>query len=289
VVDGNLINISFAILTKNSSETIEKTLNSIKNISNEIVILDTGSTDSTIEICKKYTEKIFITEWKNDFSFSRNELIEKCNTDFIFMIDSDEELKETSIIHLKKLLSNIDYKKVYAPKVIDLYKNTEKIRYVSKIIPNYIRFKGYLHEYPFSNHIKFEIHKIENIELIHYGYLNYEEKAKRNIYISEVSIKNSNNTLEKIKQYCYLIIENLRMSNFEKSKYLILDFLEILNKVDKFTIYNIKIVHLCFLIAIKSFISNNDIEFSRNIINISLEFYPDSQEILRLKDFLERN
>lgn len=278
-------NLSFGILTKNSSETIEKTLKSIKNIVEDILILDTGSNDNTIEICKKYTDKTFITEWKNNFSFSRNELIEKCNTEWIFMIDSDEELKENSIINLKELMNNINYKKVYAPKIIDLYKNNQNIRYVSKIIPNYIRFKGNLHEYPFSNSIKFQIEKMENIEIIHYGYLNYEIKAKRNIEISENSIKNNNDKSEIIKEYCYLIIENLRISNSEKAKKIILEFLDILKEFDPFTIYNLQLVHLCFIISIKSFL-NNDIEFVNYIIENAIKFYPNSLEILELEYFI---
>ena len=55
----NKINISVVILTYNESSSIEKTLNSITNNFNEIIILDSYSVDNTIKICSKYTNKIY--------------------------------------------------------------------------------------------------------------------------------------------------------------------------------------------------------------------------------------
>lgn len=94
--------LSFTIITKNSERTIEKCLESIK-WANEIVVLDSGSTDHTIAICKKYTDKVFETDWPG-FGPQKNRAIDKATGDWIFSIDSDEWLSNASRDEIIKIL-----------------------------------------------------------------------------------------------------------------------------------------------------------------------------------------
>ncbi len=80
--------ISVLILTKNNEDTIEKSLQSVRG-ADEIVIIDSLSTDRTLEICQKYTTKIYQQEWLG-FSRQRNVAIAKASYDWIFFLDSDE-------------------------------------------------------------------------------------------------------------------------------------------------------------------------------------------------------
>lgn len=86
--------ISVCIITKNDSSLLKQCLQRltpyIRNGGHEIVIVDTGSTDSTLEMCKAYTESVYEFPWINDFSAARNFAASHAVNDWIFCIDSDE-------------------------------------------------------------------------------------------------------------------------------------------------------------------------------------------------------
>lgn len=95
--------LSVVIITKNEAANIEKCLRSVKDIADEIVIVDSYSTDNTLDICASYGARIFQREW-DDFSSQKNFGNEKAEYEYVFSIDADEELTKEmsdSIIKLK--------------------------------------------------------------------------------------------------------------------------------------------------------------------------------------------
>lgn len=80
--------VGAVIIAKNEENSVEKMLESVKDF-DEIVFVDTGSTDKTIEIAKKYTDKIFHFDWCDDFSAARNFAIENATADWLMSIDCD--------------------------------------------------------------------------------------------------------------------------------------------------------------------------------------------------------
>jgi glycosyltransferase involved in cell wall biosynthesis len=84
--------ISVCIITKNEESNIESCLKSVYDIADEIIILDSFSSDSTLEICRKYTSNIFFKTWENDFSGARNLCISKASGEWVLIIDADETL-----------------------------------------------------------------------------------------------------------------------------------------------------------------------------------------------------
>ena len=62
--------ISLCMIVRNESSCLENCLKSAKDCVDEIIIVDTGSTDNTVEIAKKFTEKVYFFEWQNDFSLA---------------------------------------------------------------------------------------------------------------------------------------------------------------------------------------------------------------------------
>ena len=95
--------ISVVMIVKNEEKCLERCLKSIKDV-DEIIILDTGSTDGTIEIAKKYTDKVFINEykWKDSFADARNYALKKATGDWVLSIDADEWLEENGINKIRK-------------------------------------------------------------------------------------------------------------------------------------------------------------------------------------------
>jgi glycosyltransferase involved in cell wall biosynthesis len=94
--------ISVCCLTFNSERTIRKTLESVKEIADEIIVVDSFSTDRTIEIVKEFTDKIYIKEYKYH-GLQMNYAIGLCTHDWVFCIDSDEFLDEGMVRHICRL------------------------------------------------------------------------------------------------------------------------------------------------------------------------------------------
>lgn len=94
----NIQKISTAILTYNSEKHIDEVLKKL-SWCNEIIILDSFSTDNTIDICKKYTSKIFQNKFEG-FGAQKILLMSKCKNDWILSIDSDEVLTDELITNI---------------------------------------------------------------------------------------------------------------------------------------------------------------------------------------------
>lgn len=104
--------LSIVIITKNEAHIIGNTLRSVEDISDDIIIVDSGSTDDTIAICKKYNTKIIQTKWEG-YGANKNKGIEVAKNNWILSLDADEtidaELKKT-IIQLRDLKENQVFK-----------------------------------------------------------------------------------------------------------------------------------------------------------------------------------
>lgn len=83
---------SVSIIAKNREVELAKCLRSVKG-ADEIVVLDTGSTDNTPRVATDHGAKVFYYKWENDFSAARNKCLEYVNNSWVLSIDSDETLK----------------------------------------------------------------------------------------------------------------------------------------------------------------------------------------------------
>ncbi|CDQ41192.1 glycosyltransferase family 2 protein [Virgibacillus salexigens] len=95
--------ISLCMIVKNEEEVLEQCLSSVESICDEIIILDTGSKDSTKDIAKKFTNKVFDFEWIDHFAAARNKAFSYATKDFIFWLDADDVLLPEDIDKLRKL------------------------------------------------------------------------------------------------------------------------------------------------------------------------------------------
>ncbi|WP_425060450.1 hypothetical protein SCACP_11630 [Sporomusa carbonis] len=84
------ITISLCMIVKNEEATIERCLRSVEGIADEIIIVDTGSTDNTKEIVSKFTDKIYDFEWINDFAAARNYAFSHATQEYILWLDADD-------------------------------------------------------------------------------------------------------------------------------------------------------------------------------------------------------
>lgn len=95
--------ISVVILTKNEEKNIIDVINSCKCISDNVIIVDSGSTDCTVELAQNHGAKVVYRAWDNDFSAQRNFALEHVDTDWVLYLDADERLNSTLINSIKKI------------------------------------------------------------------------------------------------------------------------------------------------------------------------------------------
>ena len=104
--------ISLCMITKNEENNLENCIGSVKDIVDEIIIVDTGSTDKTKEICKKFNFKeeikFFDFKWNDDFSSARNESIKHATKDWILVLDADEVIDKDDLEKIKQIIKDTE-------------------------------------------------------------------------------------------------------------------------------------------------------------------------------------
>lgn len=96
--------ISVSMIVKNESSCIAKALESVRG-ADEIVICDTGSADNTIEIARRFTDKVFTDyTWNDNFAEARNHSLSKCTKEWVLIIDADEHLENNGIEKIREFL-----------------------------------------------------------------------------------------------------------------------------------------------------------------------------------------
>ncbi len=118
--------ISLCMIVKNEEEVLERCLSSIKDIVDEIVIVDTGSTDKTIELAKKFTDRVYSFDWVDDFSKARNYAFSKGSCDYLMWLDADDVILESEKIKLLELKKTSNPKDCYMMRYVTDYDQNYK-------------------------------------------------------------------------------------------------------------------------------------------------------------------
>lgn len=101
--------ISLCMIVKDEEDFLEECLQGVKQFVDEIIVVDTGSTDSTKEIAKKFTDKVFDFPWTNDFSAARNESLKHATKDWILVLDADEKITKQDFARIMQLIKTDDF------------------------------------------------------------------------------------------------------------------------------------------------------------------------------------
>lgn len=192
------------MIVKDESKYLKMCLEALKpilqNIDSELIIVDTGSTDNTVEIAKRYTDKIFFHQWNNDFAEARNITIEKSQGEWYFYIDADEILENPeSIITFFTNDIHYDYKSL-AIKIKNLSskENIGSTYYARRIVKKdpQLKFRSKIHEQLPPREPVY----LSEAAVLHYGYINTDEeliyrKFKRNSEILKKELKKDPNNV----------------------------------------------------------------------------------------------
>lgn len=176
--------ISVCIITKNESENLRKCLTSVSNYPVEIVVVDTGSIDNSIEVAKEFTSNVYTFDWCDDFSAARNYAASVAPTDIILALDTDEYIEEADFEKAEELLTSDPNAAGRILRRDAFYQDEETMVCSTKISRLYSRktssYEGKIHE-----QISAKAHIDIPITIFHTGYLISEEeknkKATRNL------------------------------------------------------------------------------------------------------------
>lgn len=222
------------LVSNNRRDTIEKCMESLvplrKAVSSELILVDTGCTDGSIEIAEKYADKVVKFTWCNDFSAARNAGLCECTGEWFLYLDDDEWFEDvTELIeffqgeeqkHCDALwylqrnyndFEGTDYTDAYVGRVVKLTPET--------------RFYGKIHEWlePMPRMIK-----QTDVYVHHYGYVykNEEEKQKhllRNLTLEEEAVRENP---DDIRMCCQLVQEYRAAKRYEDARRLVKSTLE---------------------------------------------------------------
>lgn len=104
-----MISISLCMIVKNEEDVLSRCLETIKDLVEEIIIVDTGSTDSTVDIAKKYTSNIHYFTWNDNFADARNYAFSKATKEYIMWLDADDVLSDEEQNKLSKLKEQLNH------------------------------------------------------------------------------------------------------------------------------------------------------------------------------------
>ncbi len=181
--------LTLSMIVKNEEANLRDCLESVHNVVDEIVIVDTGSTDRTLKIAEEFGAKIYHFDWINDFSAARNFALKQSTGDWILYLDADERLERRSKSELLDLVKNEELLGVNCfINNIDEVTGTPKFMKYIRLFHNSssISFSGKVHEQIeaslLTNNYSISDSKIE---IIHLGYnvgkVGLRKKAERNL------------------------------------------------------------------------------------------------------------
>ncbi len=142
--------VSLCMIVKNEEEHLRDCLDSVHDLVDQIVVIDTGSTDKTIEIAREFGAEVHDFQWCDDFSAARNESIKYAKCKWILWVDADERLRPDTKKSFKKCLRNFPQPILYTVSIRSItdkgknYHDSDAHRLFMRH-PK-IKFEGVIHE-----------------------------------------------------------------------------------------------------------------------------------------------
>lgn len=103
-----MVTISLCMIVKNEERVLGRCLESVQEIADEIIIVDTGSEDRTKKIAEKYHARVFEQEWQDDFSRARNYSFSQAEMDYCMWLDADDIITKSEVLKLKRWKEETD-------------------------------------------------------------------------------------------------------------------------------------------------------------------------------------
>lgn len=202
LLGANQMTISVIIICCNAADTIERTLKSVKTIADEIIILDSGSTDNTIALCKQYTQDVHQTDWPG-YGIQKQRALNLATKEWVLSIDADEVVTpELALAISDKIKKTEQYKGFTIPR---------QLVFANKILKYCSEYKPILAQRKYAKFTECTVHEKIIIDgsmgKIHQPFLHYSYHdiahwlLKMNTYTSLSANKVGNKTTN-LSKFC---------------------------------------------------------------------------------------
>jgi len=187
---GTDVLVTGCLIAKDEEPHIGRCLSSLEGLADEVVVVDTGSTDRTIEIAKSFGARVVVSPWRNDFSYHRNESLTLAKGRWLIAMDADHEVVDTDKNETRKRLVESDGE---LPKVLMV---RETVKYGGGVSfdmfsPRIFRAAaGFRYVYRVHEQLRVGNCKamLSNVKLVHHGYidnLGLGGKERRNLSLAQ--------------------------------------------------------------------------------------------------------
>lgn len=230
--------LSLCMIVKNEEDNLKNCLSKVVAFVDEIIIVDTGSTDNTKAIVSEFTDRIYDFKWCNDFSKARNFSISKASMDWILVLDADEFVTDFFRYNVDEFINNPsnNNKVGRIHRINNMEDSSGDRKHIEKVNRlfnrNSFHYEGIIHEQVVALDGKTYETQILDITAEHVGYttevLRKTDKLKRNIDLLEEAVRSN---LEDPYLYfqlgkSYYMLKDYKTSSlyFEKALSFMLDF-----------------------------------------------------------------
>ena len=187
--------LSVCLIAKNEERFLDGCLQSIRGLADQLILVDTGSTDRTVEIARNHGAEIHFRAWDHDFSAARNAALLHARGDWILILDADEEVSPTYHAALRALLTRPNAIAYRLP-LVDVGREGEGVSQVPRLFRNAPQqfYVSRIHEQVYASlELNREKWSMENLfgdaQLIHHGYqaevVKSRDKVQRNLRLLE--------------------------------------------------------------------------------------------------------
>lgn len=252
--------LNLVMIVKNEEKNLSRCLKSCVDIVNEIIIVDTGSTDDTKKIAKSFNAKIYDYKWNDNFSNARNFALKKSNSDFNLILDADEYITKINYNSLQKFM-NLNNNHIAKIKISNLFNQDNEIKksnsFISRIAPKGALYYGSIHEQLDNKYPRVLV----DMEIEHDGYV-YVNKSERNIKLILNELENNSSDTYMLYQAAKTYYTN---KEFSKASHYFDNFYKSTNyNIDNFYTDGV-------LLFIYNCIKTKDFEKGLSIINDNID------------------
>ena len=216
-----VLKISACYIVKNEAENLVKSIKSLKSQVNEIVVVDTGSTDNTIAVARKLGAKVYSFLWQDDFSKARNFALSKAEGDWLVLLDADEYFTDETAGNIRQVISQAQQADALLVQLVNYDVDKARIQeyfYQLRIVRNQqgLHYEGKIHEelkLSEGKSMKFLMIPPEALKIYHTGYSNSvtREKVERNLRILQQAVADGQSEAELARYFCdcYLVLGDM--------------------------------------------------------------------------------
>lgn len=224
------IKLSACVITKNEEKNIPGWLKCMGNIADEIIVVDTGSTDDTTKLVQEAGAKLYHFKWINDFAAAKNYAIEQATGDWIMFLDADETFTVESQKVLRQEMERFNRDTSVACllcRLLDIDVDNDNRVFNTALLPRifrrspYIRYKGTIHEQLENSQGNKKMVFAEKLEINHTGYSSsiIRSKTERNLPIMLKELDQVGNEKERLRLYPYLMDAYNILGQYDKTIY----------------------------------------------------------------------